>query len=117
MKDIELVSNDPVEKPVGRLLLTHDYLLVEADSNFCRMFGFTPQPLQGISFESILTRASQILFHLHFVPSLRINGVIERLRLSLKSGNATEVLVIVSASVLNAADSPATFEVIVTNDP
>ncbi|MFC3804246.1 hypothetical protein [Cohnella sp. GCM10012308] len=92
-------EGDKAVPPVGRLLLTQEDLILEADAEFCRLFGFMPHALAGVRFESILTRASQILYQLHFSPSLRLNGKTERVRFALKSGRAEAVQIVVSASV------------------
>lgn len=100
---------------VGRLLITQDDLITEADAQFCSLFGFVAQALVGIRVESLLTKASQILFQLQFSPSLRLNGQAEGVRFSLKSGKAEAVNIIVSAKVTLNGDE-ACYELLVSPD-
>ncbi|SFB30729.1 sigma-B regulation protein RsbU (phosphoserine phosphatase) [Cohnella sp. OV330] len=100
---------------VGRLLLMQDDLIQEADEAFCRLFGFTPHALTGIRFESILTRASQILYQLHFSPSLRLNGKVEEGRFTLKSGRAETVKIVVAAIAIQEGNE-ACYELLICQD-
>lgn len=101
--------------PEGRLLITQDDLITEADAQFCALFGFVAHALVGIRFDSLLTKASQILFQLQFSPCLRLNGQAEGVRFSLKSGKAEPVNIIVSAKATLHGDE-ACYELLVSPD-
>ncbi|MDI4647528.1 hypothetical protein [Cohnella hashimotonis] len=98
---------------VGRLLLTQDDLITEADPAFCTLFGFMSHALVGIRFDSLLTKASQIMFQIQFSPSLRLNGKAEGFRFSLKSGKAEDVNIIVSARA-TLEESKASYELLLS---
>lgn len=101
--------------PVGRLLITQDDLITEADAAFCTLFGFMSHALVGIRFDSLLSKASQILFQIQFSPSLRLNGKAENFRFSLKSGEAKAVNIVVSARAI-IEESETCYELLVCPD-
>lgn len=69
--------------------------------------------LVGIRFDSLLTKASQIMFQIQFSPSLRLNGKAEGFRFSLKSGKAEDVNIIVSARA-TLEESKASYELLLS---
>ena len=104
-----------VNPSVGRLLLTQDDLIRDADEAFCRLFGFLSQALIGIRFDSLLTKVSQILFQMHFSPRLRLNGKADGVQFTLKSGSTENVKVVVSARAILVGND-ACYELLISLD-
>lgn|GEM_PF-7078106 len=86
---------------------------MEADEAFCTLFGYLSQALVGIRFDSLLTKVSQILFQLHFSPSLRLNGKSDGVQFTLKSGSTENVQIVVSARAI-LIENDACYELLVS---
>ncbi|MBD2844036.1 hypothetical protein IDH44_02435 [Paenibacillus sp. IB182496] len=87
-----------------RLTLSEECDIIEVDEALAGTLGYTYQGLIGCQFESILTKAASVLFHLSMLPRLRIDGKVERMHLALRTTEGRVLQARVQAARLHAAE-------------
>lgn len=73
--------------PCGYLSLSDNRVIQEVNATLCRMLGFEKRGICGSSFESLLTRSSQIFFQIYFLPFMKLNRSVEEMYLTFKTSS------------------------------
>ncbi|PQP83562.1 serine/threonine protein phosphatase [Paenibacillus sp. PCH8] len=71
---------------------------------FCSLLEYEKQGVIGISFESLLTRSSQIFFLLYFLPLINLNHHVNEMFLMMKTSSGETLPVLLNAVVRERGD-------------
>ncbi|MBM7563151.1 PAS domain S-box protein [Paenibacillus sacheonensis] len=86
------------EKARGRLLLTEEGMIIEADASLLDLLGYNLEGLRGCHVESLLTRSSSVFLHIHFQTRMKLDGKIEGMRIYLRKSDGSGVPCLLHAS-------------------
>ncbi|WP_127507375.1 PAS domain S-box protein [Paenibacillus humicus] len=84
--------------PCGYVLMDDNRDVREVNATLCRLLGYEKQGICGSSFESLLTRSSQVFFQLYFLPLIKLNRSVEEMYLTLKTSSGRVLPVLLNAS-------------------
>lgn len=75
-------------------------VVLEVNATLCRMLGYEKQGICGSSFESLLTRSSQIFFQIYFLPLIKLNRSVEEMYLTFKTSGSEVLPVLLNGSAV-----------------
>lgn len=73
-------------------------VIQDVNATLCRMLGYEKRGICGSSFESLLTRSSQIFFQIYFLPLMKLNRGVEEMYLTFKTSSGGTLSVLLNAS-------------------
>ncbi|TYP72051.1 PAS domain-containing protein [Paenibacillus methanolicus] len=76
------------------LCISNEGLILDANERLLNLVGYDRFGLIGCQFESVLTRASSLFFHLYFHAFTRLKGNIRELHLMLRASDGSEIPVL-----------------------
>ncbi|MBT2290988.1 PAS domain-containing protein [Paenibacillus albidus] len=87
------------EAPCGYLSLSHSRVIIDVNLTLCYLLDYEVNQLPGMQFESILTRASRIIFQIYFEPLIKLQGKVDEMNLLFKTSNGDEVPMLVNLGI------------------
>lgn len=90
--------------PCGYLSMDQNLTIRIVNATFCRLLEYEKQGIIGISFESLLTRSSQIFFGIYFLPLVRLNHHVNEMYLMMKTGSGGTLPVLLNAVIRERGD-------------
>ncbi|SDE22590.1 sigma-B regulation protein RsbU (phosphoserine phosphatase) [Paenibacillus sp. UNCCL117] len=69
------------------------------NATFCHLLQYEKQGVIGTSFESLLTRSSQIFFRIYFLPMINLNRHVNEMYVIMKTGSGTTLPVLLNAVI------------------
>lgn len=93
--------------PSGHLILTSDGRIVSANTTIINRLGYPKGALNEKSFADLLTTGGKIHYETHFVPLLRMTGVLEGVTVDMLAADGSRLPTFLTANVKPAtAGSP-----------
>lgn len=92
--------------PCGYLSMDQNRTIRIVNATFCRLLEYEKQGIIGISFESLLTRSSQIFFQIYFLPLIKLNHHVDEMYLMMKTGSGGTLPVLLNAVIREREDEP-----------
>ncbi len=77
--------------PCGVVSFSDDGIVRIANSTITSMLGYRDEPIEGKSFESLLTVAGKIFLQTHLIPMLKLHGRAEEIFLLLRASDGSEI--------------------------
>ncbi|ANY71294.1 hypothetical protein BBD41_01100 [Paenibacillus ihbetae] len=90
--------------PCGYLSMDQNRTIRCVNATFSRLLEYEKQGVIGISFESLLTRSSQIFFQIYFLPLIKLNHHIDEMYLMMKTGSGATLPVLLNAVIRERED-------------
>ncbi|MDF1738616.1 MAG: ATP-binding protein [Verrucomicrobiales bacterium] len=83
--------------PCGFLRFNDDGTVLRANTTLSEMLGIPVSAIEGVHASSLLTQAGKVFFQTHFFPTLRMQGNVNELYLSLMSKDGAKIPVLINA--------------------
>lgn len=90
--------------PSGHLILSPDGRIVSANATVIGWLGYPKGALHERSFSDLLTTGGRIHFETHFVPLLRMTGVLEGVTVDMLTADGTRIPMFLTANVKTSPD-------------
>ncbi|MCP3794039.1 PAS domain-containing protein [Paenibacillus sp. CH40] len=90
--------------PCGYLSMDQNLTIRIVNATLCRLLEYEKQGVNGISFESLLNRSSQIFFQVYFLPLIRLNHHVDEIYLMMKTGSGGTLPVLLNAVIREQGD-------------
>ncbi|MDQ0723501.1 sigma-B regulation protein RsbU (phosphoserine phosphatase) [Paenibacillus sp. W4I10] len=90
--------------PCGYLSMDQNRTIRTVNATFCHLLQYEKQGVIGTSFESLLTRSSQIFFRIYFLPLINLNRHVDEMYLMMKTGSGGTLPVLLNAVLRERED-------------
>lgn len=77
--------------PCGYVSITHDGIVTRANQTFLDTMGYRREEMLHKHFETIMSKANQLIFHSYFYPYINLHGHVEELFINLKDSGGQSV--------------------------
>ncbi|MEC0128917.1 PAS domain-containing protein [Paenibacillus pabuli] len=88
----------------GYLSIDQNRRIQIVNDTFCRLLAYEKLGIIGTSFESLLTRPSQVFFQIYFLPLINLNHQVNEMCLMMKTGSGGTLDVLLNAVVRGQGD-------------
>ncbi|WP_458126862.1 PAS domain S-box protein [Paenibacillus sp. Z3-2] len=85
--------------PCGYLSMDQNRTIRNVNDTFCHLLQYEKQGIIGISFESLLTRSSQVFFRIYFLSLINLNHHVDEMYLILKTVSNGKLPVLLNAVI------------------
>lgn len=87
--------------PCGYVSITHDGIITRMNQTFLETMGYRREELLHKHFESIMSKANQLIFHSYFYPYINLHGHVEELFINLKDSGGHSIPYILNGRRFN----------------
>lgn len=85
--------------PCGYVSMDQNRTIHAVNATFCNLLHYEKSGVIGISFESLLTRSSQIFFRIYFLPLINLNRQVNEMYLTMKTGSGGTLPILLNAGI------------------
>lgn len=85
--------------PCGYLSMDRNLTVRTVNATLCRLLEYEKLGINGISFESLLNRSSQIFFRIYFLPLIQLNHHVNEMYLMMKTSSGGTLPVLLNAVI------------------